>query len=139
MKLLRPLAEQGDAGAEYNLGVMYGKGQGVQKDLAEAVKWYRLAAAQGVGAAQSNLGQLYANGQGVSQDYVEAAKWLPRACGADRNVGAGWAKTACRPRTGGASRRSIGRVVLPSVTFSQRTVGFWRLRKKTDDLHWRIP
>jgi TPR repeat protein len=35
----RPLAEQGDAGAQYNLGVMYENGQGVPQDHAEAVKW----------------------------------------------------------------------------------------------------
>ena len=37
----RPLAEQGDADAQYFLGVMYEKGNGVPKDYAEAVKWYR--------------------------------------------------------------------------------------------------
>ena len=44
--LLRPLAERGDAEAQYNLGVMYRNGQGVPHDDAEAVKWYRLAAEQ---------------------------------------------------------------------------------------------
>ncbi|MCH8098520.1 MAG: sel1 repeat family protein [Proteobacteria bacterium] len=40
----RPLAEQGDAEAQFNLGLMYYKGRGVPQDYAEAVKWYRLAA-----------------------------------------------------------------------------------------------
>ncbi len=44
----RPLAEQGNAIAQYNLGLMYGKGQGVPQDYAEAVQWYRKAAEQGV-------------------------------------------------------------------------------------------
>ena len=43
----RDLAEQGDAEAQYNLGVMYDNGQGVAQDYAEAVKWYRRAAEQG--------------------------------------------------------------------------------------------
>jgi len=46
LRLWRPLAEQGDAAAQYNLGNMYVKGAGVPQDDAEAVKWYRLAAEQ---------------------------------------------------------------------------------------------
>ena len=44
---LRPLAEQGDADAQFNLGTMYGIGLGVPQDFAKAVKWYRKAAEQG--------------------------------------------------------------------------------------------
>ena len=47
LKILRPLATQGNAGAQYNIGFMYASGQGVTQDYKEAVKWYRLAAAQG--------------------------------------------------------------------------------------------
>jgi len=71
----RPLAEQGDAPAQNNLGVMYENGEGVPRDYAEAVKLYRLAAEQGFAGAQSNLGFMYHNGQGVSQDDAEAVKW----------------------------------------------------------------
>jgi TPR repeat protein len=45
---LHPLAEQGDDSAQYNLGVMYEKGQGVLQDYEESVKWYRKAARKGV-------------------------------------------------------------------------------------------
>ncbi len=72
----RPLAERGDADAQYNLGVMYDTGQGVAQDYAEALKWYRRAAEQGHADAQSNLGFMYAKGQGVVQDYVQAHMWL---------------------------------------------------------------
>jgi uncharacterized protein len=75
LKLWRPLAEQGDASAQNNLGVMYDQGQGVPQDYAEAVKWYRKAAEQGHAKAQSNLGVMYGNGQGVPQDYVQAHMW----------------------------------------------------------------
>ena len=75
-QLWRPLADQGDATAQYNLGVEYANGQGVPQDYAEAVKWYRLAADQGDGYAQVNLGVLYAQGLGVPQDYVLAYKWF---------------------------------------------------------------
>ena len=41
------LAEQGDADAQYNLGLMYYRGDGATQNYAEAVRWYRLAAEQG--------------------------------------------------------------------------------------------
>ncbi len=72
----RPLAEQGDAGAQIFLGFMYKKGRGVPQDYAEAMKWYRKAAEQGYASAQVNLGVMYINGQGVPQDYVQALMWF---------------------------------------------------------------
>jgi len=76
LKEWRPLAEQGDASAQFNLGLMYAKGDGVIQDYKEALKWYRLSAEQGVANAQFNLGRMYALGEGVIVDYKEAVKWL---------------------------------------------------------------
>jgi hypothetical protein len=59
---LRPLTRQGDAFAQYLLGMMYFKGQGAPQDVEEAVKLYRLAAEQGNTLAQTELGKLYGNG-----------------------------------------------------------------------------
>ena len=70
-----PLAKQGDAAAQYNLGQMYRKGQGVPQDDKTAVKWYRLAAEQGDAFAQYNLGLMYEDGTGVPQDDKTAVKW----------------------------------------------------------------
>ena len=53
---LRARAEQGDADAQANLGLMYYNGEGVPQDYAEAVRWFRLAAEQGDADAQYNLG-----------------------------------------------------------------------------------
>ena len=75
LRLVRPLADQGDSQAQYNLGVLYHNGKGVPQDYSEAVKWYRKAAGQGVDAAQYNLGLMYSDGQGVPQDYVLAHMW----------------------------------------------------------------
>jgi TPR repeat protein len=72
LKKWRPLAEAGDATAQYNLGVMYAEGRGVPQDDEEAAKWFRLAAEQGNAGAQNNLGVMYANGHGVPRDYREA-------------------------------------------------------------------
>ena len=74
--LLKPLAEQGDARSQFNLGVMYEKGQGVPQAYAEAVVWYRKAAEQGHALAQNNLGLMYGKGQGVRQDKIMAHMWL---------------------------------------------------------------
>ena len=52
----RLAAEQGDAAAQRNLGLMYANGRGVPEDDAEAVRWYRLAAEQGLASAQYSLG-----------------------------------------------------------------------------------
>ncbi len=75
----RPLAEQGNAEAQFNLGNMYRKGLGVPQDYAEAVKWYRKAAEQGYAEAQFNLGSMYYHGYGVPQDYAQAHMWYKLA------------------------------------------------------------
>ena len=71
----RVKAEQGNVGAQFNLGLMYRRGLGVVQDYKEAAKWTRLAAEQGAAIAQYNLGTMYQEGLGVAQDYKEAAKW----------------------------------------------------------------
>ena len=76
---LKKSAEQGDAKAQYNLGVCYYNGNGVEKDYQEAVKWWRKAAEQGDAKAQYNLGVCYSNGDGVEKDYQEAVKWYRKA------------------------------------------------------------
>ena len=58
LREFRPLAEQGYAGAQNNLGLMYARGRGVPQDYAAAVKWYRKAAEQGYVEAQHNLGSV---------------------------------------------------------------------------------
>ena len=70
-----PLAQQGNAAAQNNLGMMYKKGDGVAQDFDTAVKWFKLAAKQGHTSAQSNLGLMYFFGHGVPADYVRAHMW----------------------------------------------------------------
>jgi len=71
----RPLAEQGDATAQVNLGLMYENGKGVPQDYTEALRWYRVAAEQGDATAQAILAVTYDMGRGVPQDYAEALRW----------------------------------------------------------------
>ncbi|MGO9018387.1 MAG: tetratricopeptide repeat protein [Syntrophobacteraceae bacterium] len=76
---LKPSAEQRLAGLQVDLGVMYNFGQGVPREYAEAVKFYRGEAELGNVGAQYRLGLMYAKGRGVPQDSIEAAKWYRKA------------------------------------------------------------
>jgi uncharacterized protein len=75
LRLLRPLAEQGDADAQLTLAAMYAAGDGVPQNYAEALRLYRLAANQGSPGAQHDLGVMYERGDGVPQNYVRAHMW----------------------------------------------------------------
>ena len=104
-------AEQGDATAQYKLGVMYNYGWGVPEDHAEAVRWFRLAAEQGYAGAQYGLGVMHADGRGVLiKDSVLAHMWSNIA-GANGNASAremrdrehSASSRAMKPRSGSAS------------------------------------
>ena len=71
----KPKAEQGFAYAQFNLALMYDKGEGVPQDYKEAVKWYTKAAEQGDADAQTNLGVMYEYGLGVPKSYIKAYSW----------------------------------------------------------------
>jgi len=75
----RRAAEQGEADAQFSLGLSYDIGQGVPQNYSEAAKWYRRAAEQGHAKAQFNLGLSYDRAKGVPQSHSEAAKWYRRA------------------------------------------------------------
>jgi Sel1 repeat len=91
-RLLRSLAEQGDATAQSRLGDMYEDGHGVPQDYAEAVLWYRRAADQGFKIAQWLLGTMYQTGYGVSRTTSK------HTCG-----------TICQQRGAGGQRWQLGR------------------------------
>jgi hypothetical protein len=76
---IRPLAEQGSAYAQFNLGVLYDNGQGVPQDDALAMQWYQKAAEQGLSQAQVNLAIMYREGQGLPPDPVRAYFWFALA------------------------------------------------------------
>ena len=77
----RKAAEQENAIAKRNLGILHINGNGVNQDYAEAMHWLRKAAEQGEVDALLNLGVLYATGQGVDQDFNLALEWLSEAAG----------------------------------------------------------
>ena len=79
MEIWRPLAEQGHAPAQYSLGLLYYRGEGVLPDPKRAAKWYHKAADQGDPDAQLNLGLMYAQGDGLKRNYLTAYKWFSLA------------------------------------------------------------
>ena len=77
----RPLAEQGDARAQFYLGVLYENGDGVPEDYEKAREWYMKSAAQGEANAQFYLGLMFAFGRGGPLDLVQAHMWYSLAAG----------------------------------------------------------
>jgi len=79
LRELRPLAEAGNPTAQYRLGSMYRRGEGVPVDYSTARGWFEKATAQELPDAELALGDLYARGQGVVKDLPTAAAWYRKA------------------------------------------------------------
>lgn len=75
----RAAAEQGDANAQYYVGLMHANGQGTTRDFAEAAKWYEKAAAQNQADALYALARLHVIGTGVEADPAKAVELYERA------------------------------------------------------------
>ena len=75
-RLLLPLAERGDARAQFLVGFMHRRGAGVQQNFGEALKWFRRAADQNESSGQRFLGSMYYSGEGVERDLVSAYVWF---------------------------------------------------------------
>jgi hypothetical protein len=81
LRVFLPLANGGNAHAQFALGVMYANGEGVEQDYGKAEFWYRKAAEQGFAPAQNNLGLMYDEGSPpqVRPDSSEAEFWYRKA------------------------------------------------------------
>jgi len=79
LMLFQPLADKGDAKAEFHLAVMYEHGWGTSKDAGKAVDLYAKAAKQGLVPAQARLGEIYLHGTLVLQDLAKARLWSEKA------------------------------------------------------------
>ena len=77
--LWRPLADKGDAEAQYRLGTLYAEGRGVERNDSTAMTWFLRSAEQGNAMAQYNAGASYASGIGVAKSDDDAARWFRRA------------------------------------------------------------
>jgi uncharacterized protein len=79
MRLWRPLADEGNAQAQYDLGFLYDTGFGVPKDYAQAFAWSMKAAEQGDEEAQYQVATRYEHGDGIPQNFALAAAWLRKS------------------------------------------------------------
>ena len=100
---LKPLAANGDASAQYQIGRSYADGIGVHRDYAEALSWFRKAAEQGNAQAMNGIGILYFHGEGVVRNLDEAATWYRRAAEhglarAQNNLGLMYLNLQIRPK-----------------------------------------
>jgi len=117
----QPLADDGDITAQYYMGELYLKGQGVPQDFEKAVEWFALAAEYGHGHAQANLGALLTLGLGTRRDLETAYYW--------QILSVVWTDTALRR----AAFRSLSEVA-PQLTEDEKgTLGAaadeaWSLR-----------
>ena len=85
-------ADKGQPEAQFDLGLLYAKGLGVQRDLQVAQQWYEAAAAQGNAQAEYSLAQMYAQGWGIPANDDSALRWMQMADGSnnDNQVDLGW-------------------------------------------------
>lgn len=81
------LAEQGHAGARFELGLMFHRGIGFPQNYEHALKWYRLSASGGDARARNNLGVMYREGQGVERSNVIAYMWFSLSAFTDDGPG----------------------------------------------------
>lgn len=79
LQMWRPLADQGDSSAMFNIGVMYSQGLGVLHRPNVAFKWYQRAAEKGYAPAQFNLGLAYRRGTGVQKNVEQAIHWWQKS------------------------------------------------------------
>jgi TPR repeat protein len=86
-KWFRKAADQGVAGAQYELAEMFMYGEGVPQDSSEAARLHKMAADQGNIDAQLALGVAYADGSGLTKDLTESAHWFRRAAEQGSDIG----------------------------------------------------
>lgn len=79
LELWKPLAEKGNAQAQFYLSTLYSNGEGVEQDIFSALSWLTSSAQAGYAPAQFNLGNRYYHGRWVEQDRLRAAQWWRKA------------------------------------------------------------
>jgi uncharacterized protein len=129
LKEFAPLAERGDDLAQYNLAVMYYRGDGVDQNYKEAERLFRLSAKQGYAQAQYFLGYMISEGKGVHADKPEAAKWFRLA--AEQGVPLAEFRLAAMYMTGNGTPQDdkefvywLKRAAEHGVPFAQFNLGF---------------
>ena len=116
--LYRLAAEQGNASAQFNLGLLYDNGTGLVRDYAQAAAWSPRPPSKDFPAPQFNLGSMYANGQGVPVDLVQSYLWLDLAA-------KGW--SGSRQQDAAKARDLVAQHLTPSdLAAAQDRVAKWQ-------------
>ena len=128
---LEPLAEADHVQAQYQLGIMFYRGEGVLQNHETAFHWFQRAARNGDPDAQFNLGLMYANGTGVAQDYLQAHIWFSlaaRAYARGEREGAERKDWAIRdPRLAARNRDwAAAKLTSDQIAEARRQIGNWR-------------
>jgi len=105
LRLWLPLAEKDDADAQYNLGILYMKGLGVEKNLKTAFIWYKRASANGHTDAMFNLGSMYNKGKVIVRSTKDANRWWLKA--AELGNDAAQFNIAVKYAYGGSVRKDV--------------------------------
>ena len=125
MRQLRIAARNGEAAAQFNLGVLYDSrfddnGYAIEGDRAEAIKWLLAAAEQGLPRAQSRLAELYADGPNASENYVDACAWFLLATTSARGIHRHYARSGYE--------RIATRLTPVQLTKAKGLAQLWRAR-----------
>ena len=72
-------ARAGNPEAQFNLGVLYQRGEGLPQNDEQAFFWFQSAAEQNYPQAQHNLATAYAEGRGIARNYPKAAEWFAKS------------------------------------------------------------
>ena len=116
-------AERNEAGAQYQLGIMYSTGTNRKKDAAQAAAWFRRAAHQNHADAQFELGNHYLKGEGVELNAAEAFYWICRAEQNGHKLATAKLNSAARALTlseqDAQRSRAIADSILPAESTSQ--------------------
>jgi TPR repeat protein len=117
LRIVRPLADQGNAEAQSLLGSMYLFSDGVSEDFSQALAWDRKSAEHGYAGGQWAVGWIYEEGLGVPQDYVHAHMWY--------NLAISNASASDRPLMGKDRDRVAAKMTPAQIAEAQRLATEW--------------
>lgn len=120
MAIWKPLANQGNAEAQFGMGLLF-----TDNEPATAVKWFRLSAEQGYAPAQSRMGGAYRTGRGVPLDRAEAIRWY-NAAAAQGHPGAKKMLKEMAGSAGPAAQSGHGTVNCTDMTSHLRIKQWWK-------------
>lgn len=121
-------AAQGNAEAQFKLGVRYHYGEGVSQNYSESLKWFQKAADQNYAPAQSEMGYMHEQGHGTAVNYDEALKWYRKAAEqglamGQNNLGAMYDMGRGLPQNPAEAAKWFRKAAEQNLAIAQRNLG----------------